>query len=245
MTMNLFVGVFAVLCMLPLAASTGLIHRYSFNEYTGSAVNSVNTSRPALLVNGAVFSSGTVVVANGSYVQLPTGLLKTGVNTVLTVELWVTVAPNNGLYMKIFQFGDATLNCPSVHCYQETYATLACAMCIDGPNGTWMRSSVTISQGEMHVVAVFNFENKRMKLHVNGVMKLAQSITSTTTLLPGKRPADVFYLGKSAIVSDPPMTGNFNELRLWSRELSEFEVSLHYSKGPNDVPGECYCLLYS
>lgn len=159
--MKFFVGVFAVLYMyLPLAASTGLIHRYSFNEYTGSAVNSLNTSHPALLVDGAVFSSGTVVVANGSYVQLPIGLLKTGVNTVLTVELWVNVAPNNGPYMKIFQFGDAALNCPSVHCYQET-TTLAWAMCIAGTSGTWMKSTVPISQGEMHVVAVFNFDKKR------------------------------------------------------------------------------------
>jgi hypothetical protein len=213
-----------------------LFHRYSFND--GTASDSVGTAH-GTLTNGAYVSTGWLrldQLSSGPHLRLPTGLL--GTYTDITIELWFSASTLNSDYIKIFQFGDPTSNCPNIGCNQNYGAsstwTISCSICGASFNPYKQVSTTTSYHGptNVHLVAVYSTTSNALRLYVNGALVGSNTLDVS---IPGRGSSDFLGLGKSPV--DPYMIGSIDEFRIWKGELPASAVSAHFTAGSNSIPG--------
>lgn len=197
----------------------------------------MGTSGDGVLMGGATIASGHVVLSSsGDHVTLPAGML-TGVMNILTVEMWASFGVPNvtSSWAKVFYFGHSTNNKPAVQCYRDaSKGKLACS--IDQElTGTGLSTNLTFDGAvNAHVVTIFNVQRGYMKIYVSGVL---HAMGAVQVAMPGIGSGNVYLLGKNPH-TDPTMIGRFNEFRVWSRELSAFQVAKHALIGPAELLGK-------
>lgn len=228
------------------APSTRMIHRYSFNN--GTANDSVGTA------NGTFFNaSGNASIANGQlnltgasgdYVDLGPGIITTTniATGALTFESWATFNPVNGVWARLFDFGNISGSSGG------NYIFLAANNAANGGNsrlavtdtmpGTSGEAGININnllgQTNIHLVAVFNPTPARqfLGLYTNGVL-------AASTSTAGKYIAsinDAFsFLGHSLWSGDAWLNGSINEFRIYDGELDKFQIAASFQAGPDQT----------
>ncbi|HET6146524.1 MAG TPA: LamG domain-containing protein [Polyangia bacterium] len=233
-----------------------LVHRYSFNDTTATITDSVTIAgvSPA---NGtaqgtAVPSGGRITLAGGpgnqatpQYVSLPAGTVsKVGINA--TFEAWVTwnpVAPNNGPWQRVFDFGSSNLGAGAAGIGQ-TYLFMSP---LNGGNQR-ARAAITLTSnsGEdltdvtaalptgrlVHVAVVVDGTHQVMTLYVDGTTSTATVMLRASGWLSLLDDVNN-WLGRSQWVADQLFPGSIDEFRIYSRALSQAEISASFAAGPD------------
>jgi alpha-L-arabinofuranosidase len=217
---------------------TVLVHRYSFNETSGTnCADSIGgPAWNGTLPRGGTFGGGQLALSSGSqqYVQLPPGILSN--YTALTIETWATFSDQ--LPVNCFFFGFGNTNGSS----GENYVFCA-------PQG----GRIAITSGNylneqnaygnfdfsfhtnFHVTAVFNPPLGYIALYTNGI--LAGINNSVTT--PFTSVKDVYsYIGRSLYSADPYPDFTLDEFRIYNGALSANEIAATQVLGQNQLVSE-------
>jgi hypothetical protein len=221
------------------ALRDALVHRYRFESEGNDVLDSVGGA-DGVVVNAALDASGKLDLAGGTsneYVDLPNGLLSS--LTDATIEVWISWAGGSA-WQRVFDFGD---NNDATEGDQGTGTSylfltpnssssgLRLAFSLSGSAAeTRIEASPALpSTGVHHLAAVIDDTADEMRLYVDGVE--AGSIAFTAAL---SGVADVNnWLGRSQYISDPELGGSYHELRIYAAALSDDQVALSFTDGPD------------
>jgi hypothetical protein len=212
-----------------------LVHRYSFNETSGTNVaDSVGGAAwNGTLPNGGTLGNGQVALASASqqYVQLPAGILSN--YAAVTIEAWVTFPDQ--LPVNCFFFGFGTSSGSSGEDY------IFCA-----PQG----GRIAITSGNysseqnaygnfdfsfhtnFHVTAVFDPPAGYVALYTNGVLA---GINNAVTI--GFTSVNNVYswIGRSLYSADPYPDFSLDEFRIYNGALQSSQIAATQVLGQNQL----------
>lgn len=205
------------------AVTPGAIYaHWKFNETSGTTANDSAGTRHGTVVGGSwavgkINNAVALVGANNSYVTLPTGVVSS-LND-FSIATWVFVDANR-TWARVFDFGTGTGNymflSPSSGGNTVRYAITT------GSDEQPINSTSVLSPGAWHHLVV-TLSGTTGKLYVDGV---AVGTNSSMTLKPSSLGSTTQnYIGKSQW-PDPLFNGRVDDFRIYSRALSDTEVSL-------------------
>lgn len=210
-----------------------LIHRYSFNENSGTLAHDSVGAADGTLHGSAVFNGAGEVVLNGTsgtYVALPGNLL-VGLSNV-TVEAWVTNAasPDN---VALFSFDDGLQDGVGAGYFRYVLHDQS-----NGRNFLELASSSGsplvpghpgLGDQYVHVVCIYNPGAGTATIYTNGVLEVSQAVsTSLTNVSP-----NAAALGRSPWSGDPWLNGAIDEFRIYAGQLLSADVAAAQLVGPD------------
>ncbi len=217
----------------PLAT---LIHRYSFNETSGSIASDSIGGADATLQGTAVFDgSGNVVLdgSSGCYVSLPVGVLTN--LTAVTFEAWLNDAtsPDNVCQFE-FSDGGGTGGAYLRHViHDQSNGRNQFEMTAGGDSD--LIGYPGFGGQYVHVVCVYDPTLSVQQVFTNGVLASSQ----TGVGIPSVNNLWSFggSLGRSPwwAYGDPYLAGSINEFRIYSGRLLSDEIAASDIVGPNTV----------
>ncbi|HEX9046900.1 MAG TPA: LamG-like jellyroll fold domain-containing protein, partial [Verrucomicrobiae bacterium] len=209
-----------------------LIHRWSFNESSGTVAHDSIGGADGTLNGSAVFDGNGKVVLNGTsgtYVSLPGNLLA-GLSNV-TIEAWVTNAttPDN---VALFSFDDGLRDGVGggylrfvVHDQSNGRNFLELASSGGSPKLT---ANPGLGGQYIHVVCVYNPPSGVAMIYTNGVVEGTLAVSTPLTNVSANSAA----LGRSPWSSDPWLNGAIDELRIYAGPLLTADIAAAQAIGP-------------
>ncbi|HOD80670.1 MAG: PEP-CTERM motif protein [Planctomycetes bacterium ADurb.Bin126] len=217
-----------------IAASPGqpeMIHRYSFNEASGTvAIDSVGAAH-GTIVNGSQDGSGklTFTQANQTCVSLPIGPVVAALDSV-TVEGWADWA-GGANWQRLFDCGNNTTQYLFVSPHGSTGGSRF-AITTGGGSGEQKADGVSFGTGPIHYAVTLDDATDTARVYLNG--RLISTATGVT-LKPSSLGATVNnWLGRSQYSADPYYNGTMDEFRIYSRALTATEVGQSRLAGPDN-----------
>ncbi len=235
---------------------SGPAHRYQFNNAAGAATagsiiqDSVGTANGTVLGTGANFTGSRLTLPGGAsgtaaYVDLPDGLLSgnstnKGGSGEVTIEGWVRVTGNRA-WSRIFDFGSSSGGSGQDYLLYgaqintDVYAHRLEVKNADGVGGTG--GGGTIDHGStsfgtnLHFAITWNDATGEMRVYENGEFAIRRTETARLSQLNDVN----VWLGRSQYTSDQNMQGEFDELRIYNRALSDAELRGNFLRGPSTV----------
>jgi hypothetical protein len=208
--------------------AAGLVAFYRFDETSGtSASDATGNGYTATLTGGATFAAGlqanaVTLSGNSQYVSLPNGILSS--LTQFSICTWVNLsaAPQ---WARIFDFGTGT----TAYMFltpNSASGTLRFSITTGGSGAEQQLNATALPTGSWQHLAV-TLTGTTGTLYVNGA-QVAQNtgMTLDPTSL-GVTTHD--WLGRSQFNTDPYLTGEIDDFRVYSRALSGGEVAALYS----------------
>jgi hypothetical protein len=226
------------------SATARLVHRYSFGETNGSpaVVDSISGSN-GVVYGARVFSNGVMRLpgTDADWVDLPNGMLSRLTN--VSMELWFAwhgASSRGYVFQRIYDFGGST---GGEGTGGPTAAGFFCLIPRDGaseslafvvgigPNQpTYITAPPLIEGTEYHVVVTYNPQANVSKLFVNGVLR-----ASGTASIALNQIVDFNnWIGRSNW-ADPACNGSYREFRIYDHALSDAEVAVNYTAGPETL----------
>lgn len=230
-----------------LTTRADLIHRYSFNETSGTTVkDSVGTADGTIKGNGAAFDgAGHLSLPGGTgsaaapevvagYVDLPNHIIN--VLERLTIETWVTWDGTSGAWQRIFDFGtsgggedivDGNGNYLFLSPAGSVNLRFAVRDPVTGTEPTQLTAGAPLTVGEPVCVTVtYDPSANTARLYSNAVLL----VTGPAPVLL-KDINDVNnWLGRSQW-DDGMLTGTYDEFRIYDTALNPVEVAASYLSG--------------
>lgn len=236
---------------LPGYTPATMVHRYSFNETSGTTVeDSVGTADGTIRGPGATFGGGQLTLAGGTasnaeevagHVDLPNHIIN--VLKDLSIETWVTWQ-GSGNWQRIFDFGTSASGedisdgnggylflTPQADAGDVRFAVRNPETGTENPQ---LRAAPALTVGEQVFLAItYDFTHNISRLYRNGVQ-----------VASGAAPQDLSFiddvnnwLGRSQW-PDNIFQGRFNEFRIWNGVLLPGEIATHHAAGPDSLePG--------
>jgi alpha-L-arabinofuranosidase len=226
-------GLTATQAVQVVGTPTALVHRYRFNEATGTTVTD-DIGGPAwdgILPKGGLFGGGQLSLAAASqqYVQFPAGILSN--YTMITLDSWVTFPGQLPVNCFYFGFGNTSGGAGYNYAFCAPRAGR-----IAITDGTWSGEQNASGAGDLsfrtnlHLTAVFNPPASRVAFYTNGV--LAALNTNVTAALSSVN--DIYcYLAKSLYSGDPYPDLILDEFRIYNGALSPQEITASQALGPD------------
>jgi Concanavalin A-like lectin/glucanases superfamily/Bacterial Ig-like domain (group 2) len=227
--------------------ATALLHRYSFNETTGTDVaDSVGTANGTILGNGAFFDAGQLNLPGGTsstadptsiagYVDLPNYLISPLVN--VTYDTWATWQ-GAGNWQRIFDFGTSNAGEGSSSGeggYMFLNAQPWRFAVRDIPSNG---EPVSLNPGgampvatEFHTTVTYNFTENVSRFYTNGVLAATGPASVQMNTINDVNN----WLGRSQW-GDPMFQGSLNEIRIYEGALTAAQVADADAAGPNALP---------
>lgn len=232
----------------PNTSRATIIHRWSFNEASGTnVVDTIGTANGKVVVIGTNtdFSrvSGMVRLAGGlrsqaDYIELPAGLVHSLTN--VTIELWAT--PRAGqTWSRLFDFGPGN----------DTQAgTFFLSLCrgstalnqqrfeFGAPAAWTLDTAVATTAGNQYQYVVTWSATGGpnggglAQWYRDGVLQ--GSIDTGATAVTNVNDT-VLWLGRSQYPADASATADYNELRIYSHALSLDEINMSRTNGPDNL----------
>jgi regulation of enolase protein 1 (concanavalin A-like superfamily) len=210
-----------------------LIHRWSFNETSGTvAHDSVGGADGAL--NGSAFFDGagrvTLNGTSGTYVSLPGNLLA-GLSNV-TIEAWVTnsTSPDN---VALFSFDDGLQDGVGggylrfvLHDQSNGRNFLELASSSGSP---FVPGNPGLGGKYVHLVCIYNPVTGSAMTYTNGVLEASQAVSAALTNVSTNSAA----LGRSPWNGDPWLNGAIDEFRIYAGQLWPTDIVAAQTVGPN------------
>lgn len=233
-----------------------LVHRYSFNETTGTtAADSIGgSSWDGALVGSATFSGGQLVLDGASgYAQLPPGVVS-GMDAV-TIEAWVSFGSPINTWSALYSFGKLDSAGPVDYISLGAH-TGAGEMEVNFGTGAGTSNLERTFDNQpldgvanAHVVAVYYPLAGYIALYTNGVLAAAtannqvrpvlyQSIynVSSVNYVLGAAPPNNL-IGASLYPGDPLLNASIDEFRIYNGPLTAAQISADHALGPNQLIG--------
>ena len=211
---------------------TGLIHRYSFTNSANDSVGTANGTLfgDALATNGTLTLDGT----NGTYVQLPAGIL-VGLPAV-TVEAWASFG-TEPVWTRLFDFGatDAGGNGQNYLGFSSHSGGGDLRVIASDADPGYNHEQIAARAGNLdnlgtvHIACVFDPANGREAVYTNGL--LAAVNTAVTIPLTSISNA-LNYIGKSLYNGDPPLQAGIQEFRIYEQALTAQQIAASFQSGP-------------
>lgn len=218
-----------------LLFDSSLVHRYSFNGSGNTITDSVGTAHGTgvncSVANGAIDLSSGVT---GNYVSLPGGLIS-GLSRV-TFEVWLKW-DGGANRQRIFDFGCNSGSVGTSFFMLEpanssgkmaSYVNFTPATS-DSANDWSVLDGAALSQSGTHHVAV-TFTGTRLSLYLDGVWQASTDAASKSLSLIDDCND---WLGRSQFSADPELDATLYEFRIYSKALSDSQISASYSRGQN------------
>jgi len=211
--------------------ATGLIHRYSFNESSGTIAHDSVGGADGTLKGGAIFDgSGHVVLngTNGTYVSLPGNLLA-GLSNV-TLEAWVTnaVSPDN---VALFSFDDGLQDGVGggylryvLHDQSNGRNFLELA---SGSGNSFLAGNPGLGGQSVHVACVYSATNAI--IYTNGVLETSLAVSTPLASVSMNSAS----LGRSPWGGDPGLAGSIDEFRIYAGAMLPSDLAVAQIVGPN------------
>jgi hypothetical protein len=212
-----------------------LIHRYSFNETSGTnALDSIGGANGTLKGSAVFDGNGSVVLngTSGTYVSLPANLLA-GLSNV-TFEAWVTnaVSPDN---VPLFSF-DNGLQAGFGNGYlrfvlhDQTNGRNSFELAsTNGSTITKLNANPGLGGNYVHVVCIYSPPTGAAAIYTNGVLEAAMAVSQSLTNVSLNSAA----LGRSPWSGDPWLNGAIDEFRIYSGVLQPADIAAAQTVGPN------------
>lgn len=248
--LSLLFGSALTVALQPSAfGQTTLTHRYSFNDTPGNptfadSVGGVNWT--GTNVGTAALDGSQLQLDGGGWAQLPAGMISGYTTT--TIEFWVTVSDTIPTWTRLFAFGDQTGSsehtgldfCPYA---PGGYQNLNIQ---NGVTGGYANNATSLGgQTNVHVTIVVDPTSDNM-YYYNGTARLS-TLHGTVPALNTINDA-LCLIGKSLFDADMPVTGSFNEFRVYNGIISTSTLALNDSAGPDNIvtnPGPVQALHFS
>ena len=232
---------------LNLTVQAELIHRYSFNETSGTTVkDSVGTADGVLKGNGAALDGSENLVLPGGtssaadpatisgYVDLPNHIIN--ILTNLTIETW-GVWNGSGAWQRVFDFGTSdggedVSNGNGNYLFMSPAGAANLRFAIRDPaTGTepvQLTSTAPLENGvEICLTVTYDYTANVCRLYSNAVV-----VATGPASVALKTINDVNnWLGRSQW-GDPMYEGTYNEFRIYNNALNPLEVAASYNAGP-------------
>jgi len=224
-----------------LDQSAVLRHRYSFTTDASDSVSGMH----GYAFGNVQFVGGQVVLdgSEGTFVDLPPNLIApTNIpHSAVTFEAWVSLSPQNGAWTRILDFGN-TVGGNGSKCIFLSPNTEAsggvCRLAVSDATPGWraedqVSAQNLLGQTNVHVVVVYNPNPNRgiLALYINGELA-----GQNRTFKPLDTLNNVYsYLGRSTYTADAYLNGAINEFRIWSGELTPFQVAINSAVGPDAI----------
>ncbi|HEX3719840.1 MAG TPA: alpha-L-arabinofuranosidase C-terminal domain-containing protein [Verrucomicrobiae bacterium] len=232
-------GLSATQAVVVVGLPNTLVHRYSFNDASGSAYvadSAAGFTWNGTLPNGGTFANGklTLASANRQYVQLPAGILSN--YTAVTIEVWATFPDQLPVNCFFYGFGNADSNGVG-----EDYIFCApqggrIAITAADPGYTSEQNAAGANdfsfQTNFHVAAIYNPPAGFLALYTNGVLA---AINSAVTVPMSSVSPLLNYIGRSLYDADPYPDIILDEFRIYSGALSSAEIAATQALGPNQT----------
>ena len=212
-----------------------LIHRYSFNESSGTIAHDSVGGANGTLKGGAIFDGSGHVVLNGTsgtYVSLPGNLLA-GLSNV-TLEAWVTnaVSPDN---VALFSFDDGLQDGVGggylryvLHDQSNGRNFLELA---SGSGNSFVAGNPGLGGQSVHVACVYSATNGMAIIYTNGVWETSLAVSTPLANVSMNSAS----LGRSPWSGDPWLAGSIDEFRIYSGVLKPADIVAAQTVGPNVV----------
>lgn len=235
-----------------------LLHRYTFNETSGTTINdSVGTingtiNGPVTLDgssmttpagNPAVDSTGHPTAASGWVSFPPNEGLITALPNEASIECWV-VFQGGGVWQEMFDFGAAAT--PGVSLGGGNYVMVSPH---DGATGSlrmeWFPGGLVLTgppltPGVLSQVVITHDQDRQLdKLYANG-----QLIASGTNPLLWSGLSDTDNWLARDQWPDPMFNGSYQDMRIWNGALTAGQVASLYAAGPNVIVGPSLQINY-
>ena len=213
--------------------ATGLIHRYSFNESSGTIAHDSVGGADGTLKGGAIFDGSGHVVLNGTsgtYVSLPGNLLA-GLSNV-TLEAWVTnaVSPDN---VALFSFDDGLQDGVGggylryvLHDQSNGRNFLELA---SGSGNSFLAGNPGLGGRSVHVACVYSATNGMAIIYTNGVLETSLAVSTPLANVSTNSAS----LGRSPWSGDPWLAGSIDEFRIYAGAMLPSDISAAQFVGPN------------
>jgi len=210
-----------------------LIHRYSFNETSGTiAHDSIGGANGSLQGSATFNGSGSVVLngTSGTFVSLPGNLLAGLTN--VTIEAWVTnaVSPDN---VPLFSFDDGLQDGVGggylrfvLHDQSNGRNFLELASSAGYPK---ISANPGLGGQLVHIVCVYNPSAGVALIYTNGVLEASQPVSISLTNVSLNAAA----LGRSPWSGDPWLAGSIDEFRIYNGAMLSSDIAAAQLVGPN------------
>lgn len=171
------------------------------------------------------------------YLLAPTNIPHSAV----TFEGWITPYPENGAWTRLFDFGHTVggVGGKDFFLAPNTEANGgSCNLAVSDSTPGWRSEDEVfipniLGRTNLHLVAVYNPNPNRaiLALYMDGVLA-----AQTVTRKPLGTLDNVFsYLGRSAYPADAYLNGSISEFRIWSGELTPFQIAINGAVGPDVI----------
>jgi len=212
-----------------------LIHRYSFNESSGSVcADSIGGAAwNATLPAGGAFGGGQLKLsaADSQYVQLPAGILSHC--PAVTIEAWATFSGQ--LPKGCFFFGFGNIHGEEGNNYLFCAPQAGRIAITDGNYAQEQNANGNVDfsfRSNMHLTAVFNPPLGYVALFTNGVL----AAINREVTVPMSSVQDLYsYIGRSLYSPDPYPNISLNEFRIYNGALSADQIMVSEKLGPDRV----------
>jgi len=213
--------------------ATGLIHRYSFNETSGTIAHDSIGGANGTLNGSAIFDGSGHVVLNGisgTYVSLPGNLLA-GLSNV-TLEAWVTnaVSPDN---VALFSFDDGLQDGVGggylryvLHDQSNGRNFLELA---SGGGNSFVAGNPGLGGRSVHVACVYSATNGMAIIYTNGVLETSFAVSTPLANVSMNSAS----LGRSPWSGDPWLAGSIDEFRIYAGAMLPSDLAAAQLVGPN------------
>ena len=210
-----------------------LIHRYSFNETSGTIAHDSVGGANGTLNGSAIFDGSGHVVLNGTsgtYVSLPGNLLA-GLSNV-TLEAWVTNAasPDN---VALFSFDDGLQDGVGggylryvLHDQSNGRNFLELA---SGGGNAFVAGNPGLGGRSVHVACVYSATNGMAIIYTNGVLETSLAVSTPLANVSTNSAS----LGRSPWSGDPWLAGSIDEFRIYAGAMLPSDLAAAQLVGPN------------
>jgi alpha-L-fucosidase len=210
-----------------------LIHRWSFNETSGTiAHDSIGGASGALNGSAAFDGNGRAVLngTSGTYVSLPGNLLA-GLSNV-TFEAWVTnaVSPDN---VPLFSFDDGLQDGVGggylrfvLHDQNNGRHFLELASSGGSP---MLAANPGLGGQYVHVVCIYNPFSGAAVIYTNGTLEASLAVSTPLSNVSTNSAA----LGRSPWNGDPWLNGAIDEFRIYAGQLLPADIAASQIVGPD------------
>ncbi len=210
-----------------------LIHRYSFNESSGTIAHDSVGGANGTLKGGAIFDGSGHVVLNGTsgtYVSLPGNLLA-GLSNV-TLEAWVTnaVSPDN---VALFSFDDGLQDGVGggylryvLHDQSNGRNFLELT---SGSGNSFVAGNPGLGGQSVHVACVYSATNGMAIIYTNGVLETSLAVSTPLASVSMNSAS----LGRSPFGGDPWLAGSIDEFRIYAGAMLPSDLAVAQLVGPN------------
>jgi hypothetical protein len=211
-----------------------LTHRYSFFSEPAGSLTATDTIAAAngTLKGTATIAGGQLVLngTNGTYVNLPGGLINTGY-TAVTVETWASFASALPVSF-LFGFGNTngSFGTNYIFCTAQLGRAAITATTYYGEQG--ITTGGWAGETNLHIVAVFNPPAGYVSLYTNGV--LAGIDSAVTTSLAAVNDVES-YIGRSLFSGDSYLPAEVTEFRLYNGALNPQQIAVDAASGPSQI----------